>query len=181
MSNLPGAIDFETPPVAFYFKVNFLPSVLSASASVSARLAAAVASEAAVSLLPIGFDTSFHEVSGLDWSAETEEFAVGGRMETVSLLKGIKYSNLVLKREITPISSPLVIWCNALVCQPSNNSILPATVIVNLLDAKGYPSRAWVFDRAYPIAWAADAFSSNKNEVAIESVTLKHSGFIRIL
>lgn len=181
MSNLPGAIDFDTPPVAFYFKVNFLPTVLSASASASERLAAAVGSEAAVSLLPIGFDTSFHEVAGLDWSAETEEFAVGGRMEPVSLLKGIKYSNLVLKREITPISSPLSIWCNASVCQPSNNSILPATVIVNLLDAKGYPSRAWVFDRAYPIAWSADAFSSNKNEVAIESVTLKHSGFIRIL
>lgn len=174
--SLSGAMDFNTIPVAFSFKVSFLFTGVSPSASPKAKLAAAAATLAASAV-----DTSFSEVSGLDWKATTEEIEEGGRMEKRTVLKEIQYSDLVLKRGITPLSSPLAAWCNSLIMFPKTNSIVPATVIVNLLDANGAPSRSWVFDRAYPIAWAVDSFNSTDNKLAIESITLKHSGFMRIL
>lgn len=152
-----GAIDFNTIPVAFSFRVHF---------SFTAGMA---------------IDTSFSEVSGLDWKAITEEVSEGGRMEKRTVVKEIQYKDLELKRGISTMMSPLALWCNSMILYPDTNSIKTATVIVNLLDAQGIPSRSWVFDRAYPIAWSIDKFSAMDNKLAIEAITLKHSGFMRIM
>ena len=155
--SLPGAIDPNWFPVAFSFRVHF---------SFTGGLS---------------IDTSFTEVSGLDWKAETEEISEGGRMEKRTVVKEIKYKDLELKRGLSTMASPLAVWCNSLIMYPESNSITPATVIVNLLDSSGNPARSWVFDRAYPVAWSVDKFSSTDNKVVIESITLKHSGFMRLL
>lgn len=172
---LPGAVDFNSIPVAFSFKVNFLFAGISPSASPKMKAAAAA------TLAASAVDTSFSEVSGFHWNATTEEVTEGGRMDQRSVVNDITYSDLTLKRGISPIASPLASWCNSFIMFRETNSIVPATVIVNLLDARGVPSRSWVFDRAYPIKWEVDPFNSTDNKLAIESMTLKHSGFIRIL
>lgn len=167
---IPGAIDFKTIPVAFYFKVHFIFDGVVSGEPVAVS---ATAFSAAV-------DASFSEVSGLGWKAGTEDVSEGGRMEKRTVYTGVEYDDLVLRRGIVPIGSPLTIWCE-MVKYLKGGSIVPATVIVNLLDANGAPSRSWVFNRAYPVAWSIDNFNSMENKLAIESISLKHAGCTRML
>ena len=102
--SLPGAIDFNTIPVAFSFKVYFIFDGVSSSSSTATKIAAAAATLAAA-----GFDTSFAEVSGIDWKAKTEEVSEGGRMEKRTVVSEIEYSDLILKRGLSAMNSPLAI------------------------------------------------------------------------
>lgn len=129
----------------------------------------------------LGADSSFQEVSGIGGQLETEDIMEGGDNDRVyHLPKGQKLSNLVLKRGIASITSPLVLWCTATFS--SNLSLLTTqTVLVSLLGEDGMPLRVWSFTNAYPVNWKVDAFTSTKNEVAIEEIELCYSGLTRLL
>ena len=139
------------PPSAFYFKV-----VFAATLGLS--------------------DTSFQEVSGISSKMETEPFEEGGENRYVHALpKGVSHPNLVLKRGIARITSPLVVWCRAVLETGFAVPVVPMPMLVMLVGASKLPIRTWSFANAYPVNWEVDTFNSTKNEVAIETIELSYS------
>lgn len=127
-------------------------------------------------------DTSFQEVSGISAEVETEPVPEGGANEYVHLLpKAIKHTNLVLKRGIATLDSPLMLWCNQVLGSDLMLPIEPKQLNVYLLGAERVPIRGWSFSRAYPVKWSFDAFNSTKNDVAIETIELKYNNSTRLL
>ena len=126
-------------------------------------------------------DTSFQEVSGISSEIETESIVEGGNQFVRQLPKSIKHSNLVLKRGVAAMSSPLVVWCRAVMESNFMLPIVPASVSVYLMNENKIPVRAWVFAEAYPVKWNVDSFNSTKNEVAIETVELSYMYSTRLI
>ena len=125
-------------------------------------------------------DTSFQDVSGIDYEIETEAVVEGGENRFVHQLpKGVKHGNLVLKRGIGKMTSPLVIWCMAVFQGDLIAPIVPMPLNVSLLNENRIPIRCWSFSNAYPVKWQTEGFNSTKNEVAIETIELAYSYCIR--
>jgi phage tail-like protein len=147
----------EYPPPSFHFKVVFT--------SQKGRV-----------------DTSFQDVSGISATLTAEETTQGGENSSnIFLPKSIDYSNLVLKRGIAPLDSPLATWCSKVLHSDLAEPIIPTDVLVYLLNEERSPMRAWCFVRAYPVKWSVDAFNSTKNDVAIETIELKYHHFYRMM
>ncbi|MFT6991493.1 MAG: phage tail-like protein [Paraglaciecola sp.] len=128
-----------------------------------------------------GSDTSFQEVSGIKASIETETYKeLGENASVLRLPKKITYGDLILKRGIAEMSSPLVKWCNSIFEGNSSDPIEPKSILVHLLDEKQAPMRTWSFVNAFPITWEVDAFSSQDSKVAIEKITLSYESFSRM-
>jgi phage tail-like protein len=126
-------------------------------------------------------DTAFSEVSGIGTDIETESVVEGGENRFVHQLpKGVKHGFLELKRGITLLSSPLAQWCKKTLEGEFASMIELQIVIVKLLGADGAVLRTWQFNDAYPVKWSVDPFSSTKNEVAIEKISLAYSYCQRI-
>ncbi len=157
MSLISSLTGNEYPPASFYFKVAF-----SATLGLS--------------------DTSFQDVSGIKSEVETEDVVEGGENRYVHRLpKSIKHPQLVLKRGIGQLTSPLVIWCKSIFEGDLVLPIMPMPISVFLLDESGIPQRAWSFMNAYPVSWEVEEFKSTKNEVAIEKVELSYTYSNRLI
>jgi len=126
-------------------------------------------------------DTSFQEVSGISSELETEPVVEGGNQYVRQLPKSVKHTNLVLKRGIANMTSPLVIWCRTVMESNFMLPIVPASVNVYLMNEVHIPVRGWLFSEAYPVKWNVDAFNSTKNEVAIETIELSYIYSTRII
>ncbi|WP_163833862.1 phage tail protein [Spartinivicinus ruber] len=129
-------------------------------------------------------ETSFTEVSGLDYTIETEGLSEGGSEATYQVPKSaspVTYSDLVLKRGIASRASQLGMWCINCTQNLTYNSIQAKDIMVSLLNPDSLPIRSWCFQQAYPVKWSVDPFNSTENKLAIETITLKHGGFTRIL
>ena len=126
-------------------------------------------------------DTSFQEVSGISSELETEPVIEGGNQYVRQLPKSVKHTNLVLKRGIADMTSPLVIWCSTVIESDFMLPIVPTLITVYLMDESQLPVRGWTFSDAYPVKWNVDSFNSTKNEVAIETIELSYLYSTRIL
>ncbi|MFT6777225.1 MAG: phage tail-like protein [Paraglaciecola sp.] len=128
-----------------------------------------------------GVDSAFQDISGIGSQIETEEYREGGSDNFVyHLPKSVKFSNLVLKRGICSVSSPLMLWCQDFFTEGFSSLTLRDLSIL-LLDEKGFAVRTWHFIGAYPVNWKIDSFNSTKNEVAIEEIELCYNHSFRIL
>jgi len=147
----------QAPPVAFHFSVN-------------------------VGALPLPFDSSFQEVSGLTQSMETEALREGGENRFMHQLpQGISQGKLSLKRGLATVSFPLMLWCKETLEGGLTRPILTLPVLVRLKGADGLPLRAWLLDNAYPVSWEIEGFASTKNELAIEQIELAYTTSMRLL
>lgn len=126
-------------------------------------------------------DTSFQEVSGISSEVETEPVVEGGNQYVRHLPKSVKHPNLVLKRGIAPITSPLVIWCRAIMEANFMVPIVPMPLGVQLLNERNLPVRGWLFADAYPVKWEIEPFNATKNEVAIEKIELTYMYSTRLI
>ncbi len=141
----------EDPPAAFYFTVTF-------------------------GTQPKDADSSFRELSGIAPEMETESVPEGGENRYVlALPKAVKHPKLVLKRGIAPVTSRLLMWCQAALEGGLNRPIFPKLVHVFLLDANGTPLRAWSLANAFPVKLEVEAFNATKNEVAVEKIELSYA------
>lgn len=144
------------PPVAFHFKVSFEGS--------SGKT-----------------DAAFKEVSGINMEMGTEEITEGGN----NLFKhrvptSVKFQNLVLKRGMVAIGSPLVEWCDNTLISGLSQTIETKTVVVHLLNAKSNPLASWNFVNAWPVKWSVSDLNSMNNEVLIETLELSYSFFYKL-
>jgi phage tail-like protein len=150
-------LDSDYPPSAFYFKV-----VFAATAGMS--------------------DTSFQDISGIKASIEHETYKELGENGFVyQLPTPLKYSNLVLKRGIASMTSPLVLWCKSVFEGDFSEPISTMGMMVYLMNENKLPKRAWSFTDAFPVSWEVDSFNSSKNEVAIETIELRYNSLTRTL
>lgn len=121
-------------------------------------------------------DHSFLEVSGLSAEIETESVVEGGENRFVHQLpKNVKFPKLSLKRGIAEMNSPLVKWCRQALEGGLVELIQPMDLSVRLLDQSGDPLRTWDIVNAYPVRWEVEAFSSSKNQLAIEKIELSYN------
>jgi phage tail-like protein len=127
-------------------------------------------------------DTSFQEVSGMKATIDTESYTELGENGFVyQLPKPATYSNLILKRGIASMTSPLVLWCRSIFESEGRIPIVPMAIMVYLMDEKKIPKRAWGLTGAFPISWDVGSFNASKNEVAIETIELRYNFLTRML
>ncbi len=139
----------EYQPTAFYFAVNFDNDFAN--------------------------DTSFMEVRGIGSELETVSYTeLNENRFTYNLPTRGKHANLVLKRGIAAIKSPLVVWCKK-VLEDYAIPITTKTIQVRLLDYDVQPVRQWNFYNAYPVKWSVGDFESKKNEIAIETIEFAYT------
>jgi phage tail-like protein len=150
-------LDDDYPPAAFSFKV-----VFSATAGRS--------------------DTSFRDVSGIKATIETETYKeLGENGFEYQLPKPPTYPNLVLKRGIASMTSPLVLWCKSVFEGNFSKPIEPMDIMVYLLNEEKSPKRAWGFSNAFPVSWDVEGFNSQESKVAIEQIELRYNYLTRVL
>lgn len=136
------------PPTAFYFKVNF-PDFPE-------------------------MDSSFQEVSGLKVTVNVSEKMEGGDNNYMHYLPSPpKYSDLVLKRCLIQNSS-LDDWCRDAL---ERFKFKPLDLQVFLLGPDASPLASWSVYKAIPLSWELSSLSSTKNELALETLTLKYKHF----
>lgn len=127
-------------------------------------------------------DTSFQDVSGLSADISPEEVAEGGENRfSHRLPQRAKHGNLVLKRGIEQITSPLVIWCKSILESDFSSEFVTMPVMIYLMNEYQIPVRGWMATNAYPVKWEMGGFNSTKNEVAIETIELAYNTLTRII
>lgn len=121
-------------------------------------------------------EAAFSEVSGIGTEIETEAVQEGGENRFVHQLpKSVKHGQLELKRGIARLESGFTTWCKKTLENEFTTPIELQIVIVSLIDASGTALRVWQFNDAWPVKWSIDPFSSTKNEVAVEKISLAYS------
>ncbi|WP_394749661.1 phage tail protein [Spongiimicrobium salis] len=118
-------------------------------------------------------DTSFKEVSGLQVEMGVEEIAEGGENRFKHRVPtGAKYQNLVLKRGVSTLVSPLSLWCEATLVGGLSVPITTQTVLLSLLNENSIPVKNWSFINAWPVKWEFSPLNSMNNEILIETLEL---------
>ncbi len=123
-------------------------------------------------------DAAFQEVSGLSKDMKTEDVGSGGENRfKYRLPSAISFSNLVAKRGVVPLVSPLVSWCSETLDNGLSASIKTKDIQVVLFNQTGIPCMKWSFINAYPVKWSAADLNSEKSSVLIESIEFAYQYF----
>lgn len=123
-------------------------------------------------VLPNPIDIRFQRVSGLSARIEPEAVPEGGENLYIHRLPTrIQYQNLVLERGFV-VGSLLNLEFNTAM---SLFRFAPSNVMVTLLDEDGGPLAAWLFLKAYPVAWSTAELTVSKEEVLIDTLELAYT------
>jgi phage tail-like protein len=174
---LEGIAEFfsDKPHPNFCFNVHFIPNSLSL----------------ALLAQPLGWN--FQEVSGIEYSMDTEKIQEGGENRFEHRVPArTSHGNLVLKRAMKTrgITTALTEWCVDSVERDLSKRIRTADVLVSLLGTNPYasfltdssvPISVWHFRNAYPVRWKMGDFNAQSGEILIEEIELCYSYFTRKL
>jgi conserved hypothetical phage tail region protein len=121
-------------------------------------------------------EVSFSEASGLETSIETKDVRNGGdNSTTYHLPERIKFSELVLKRGQVSENDSFFSWCKQNMDTGSSScTVFPQSIEVSLLNEKNNPLATWRFEGAYPFKWSFSTLDAMKNEISIETISLKY-------
>lgn len=116
---------------------------------------------------------AFMEVTGMEAEIVPIEYREGGdKTLSVRKLPGLaKYSNIVLKRGITPDHS-LWDWFK----QALDGNVQRKTLAIILLDDKHQPVVRWAVHDAWPCKYAGPVLNAKTSDVAIETLEICHEG-----
>lgn len=117
--------------------------------------------------------SDFLECSGLKNATQPFEIPEGGWNGHVHRRPGqSKWEDLVLRSCSGP-SLDLLRWRDAWLAGWGGGLGTGAVII---LDVAGRPLRRFCFEGAWPVGWEGPSLDGNRSELAIESLTLAHSG-----
>lgn len=123
-------------------------------------------------VVPNPIDIRFQKVSGLSSKIEPLAHAEGGEnLYTHRLPTRVGYGNLIMQRGFM-IGSPLNIEFNIAM---STFTFIPSNVMVTLLGESGAPLAAWLFMKAYPVAWSTAELSAEQDKVLIDTLELAYT------
>ena len=121
---------------------------------------------------PNPLDVRFQRVSGLSARIDTSTLVEGGEnLYTHRLPSRVGYQNLVLERGFV-VDGPLNLDITAAM---SLFKFAPCDVLVTLLDAQGEPIAAWMFYKAWPVAWSTADLTVAKDDVLIDTIELAYT------
>ena len=124
------------------------------------------------------------EVDGLDLGAYTEcrglaaTYSVDAVVEggslapTGHLLKGVSYADVTLVRPLDESSGKVAAWFSGFADNPK-----PTSARITAMDPGGTTICAWDLQGVVPKQWSGPGFSAKGTDVALESLTLAHTGF----
>lgn len=125
-----------------------------------------------------GSDAAFQEVSGLSKETGVEEVISGGENRfKYRLPTNTSYPNLVLKRGIALVDSPLIAWCQNTMDGGLGKPIKTNNILLRLLDSAGQATMSWNFVNAYPLKWAMGDLKSQESTMLIETIELAYHYF----
>lgn len=121
-----------------------------------------------------GTKIGFQEVSGLDVEVEPLEYRDGASPEySKSNMPGmIKYSDVTLKRGVFKGDNEFFEWYNTV----KLNKIDRRDITISLLNEEHAPVVVWKIKNAWPMKIQSTDLKGEGNEVAIETMVLKHEG-----
>ncbi len=115
----------------------------------------------------------FKEVSGLRIELDVDTVTEGGNNSTeLKLPKPAKIGNIVLKRAVIPFRHNFGKWVRATLEGGLEKPIVPYILNISLMNEKQKPLYTWECAGCYPVKWECEAFASDKNQIAIESVEM---------
>ena len=122
----------------------------------------------------------FSEVSGLEQEIEVEEYVEGGMDFVHKLPKGIKHSNVTLKRGIATDSVLRKWYDQTLKAITYGGTPIPKKpeIYIVLKDSENNEKIRFMFKYAYPIKWSNSQLTASASEVSIESLELVHEGMV---
>jgi phage tail-like protein len=137
-----------------------------------------------------GMTFPFKSCSGLKSERAVVELEEGGfNTTTRKLIGGTKHANIVLKQGFCTTGSPLYELRKAFM------NDLPDTSVSSTTPTHKTPKRfngtitqfgpnglecKWVFSKAWICKWEGPELDASKNEIAIESVEIAHSGLVMV-
>lgn len=117
-------------------------------------------------------DIGFSEVSGIGAELQIEEVVEGGENQFVHRLpKPAKYKNLVLKKAMVAVPSPVIRWAEKAI---HDMQFSPCTVTIEILDDDKNPLASWEFSHAYPVKLEIGSLNASKNEIVITTLELAY-------
>lgn len=116
----------------------------------------------------------FQEVSGLEIEEKPLEYLHGNDpvFSEINMPGIVKNNNVILKKGVFANDNSFWDWYYKI----KMNSIKRQTVVIKLLDAEGNPTMTWTLKNAWPAKISSTDLKSDTNEVAIESIEIKHEG-----
>ena len=114
----------------------------------------------------------FQVIEGLDSEAEAAEYRHGNSLVFYPIkMPGLgKVGNVTMRRGSFANDSRFRVWLNEI----KTNTVVPSTVVINLLGETGPPKRTWTLLNARPVKITGPDLQSEGNEVAVESVELTY-------
>lgn len=84
---------------------------------------------------------------------------------------GMSFSDLVLRRGLITGSNLI----NYFEMSLFSEKIVPIPLVISVLDEEHLPVYAWMFMNAFPVKWETSGFDAMKNEILIETITMKYA------
>jgi phage tail-like protein len=115
----------------------------------------------------------FQDCSGLRMERAIEKIEEGGVNDRVHILPGrTTYSNITLKYGIST-STELWDWFREGIL---DGKVKRINFSIILRDVTGSVARRWDIVDAFPVRWEGPQFTSDSNQVAIETLEIAHHG-----
>ena len=121
-----------------------------------------------------GTKIGFQEVSGLDLEIQALEYRDGASPEYHKIkMPGLQqFGDVTLKRGVFKGDNEFFTWWNTV----SLNTIERRDVTISLLDETHAPVVTWKIKNAWPTKLTSTDLKAEGNEIAIETLVLKHEG-----
>lgn len=116
---------------------------------------------------------TWHKASGLSVTWESTTYRVGDSNEVCILPGNPRYQNIELTRAAGVQSNIVQAWLAATSRYP-----VPQSGTIMLVDWLGVPLVGWRLTEFFPIGWKVGDLSAATGSVALETLTLAHTGFL---
>jgi phage tail-like protein len=116
---------------------------------------------------------TWHKASGLSVSWEPITYRVGDSNELWILPGNPRYEHIKLTRAACAESNIVQAWLVTTSRYP-----MPQSGTIMLVDWLGAPIVGWRLTEFFPVGWGITEFSAHTGHVALETLTLAHTGFL---
>ncbi len=118
---------------------------------------------------------AFAVAQGLQIEIEVTDVKEGGQDHaTHKMVKGAKYSNLVLKQGLTT-DDYFWRWID----EVRNGKVTRRNITVIVTDAAGENRVSWSFIRAFPVKWVGPQLQADSSAIALQTLEFAHEGLIK--